>query len=808
MRKTAKYNRIMKIAALGLASVLAFTALPMRTFAEGESEQPAQPITIEEAITITNELSADDGSIANAVADINTAEQEVKEVQDALKEDDSVTADSTLDNDRLDNVQENLEEAKTEAGNAGAALQNDKVDEKLANATKAQDNANQLLTEYVANEQPVQKLDEALDKYDTADAGATGDANNAISNAYIANTSGSEEEATNARDNAYVYLGEMEKKAAEATKELKNAQDEIDDINKQIEEAKKLYTESNNEFTAAKNALSNEKGTGAEDRAKKAEEAMERAQANMDALAERKTKLQEIADQSYAMMVYYYNMTKKVDKKDENGKVVLDENGKKVQEVLYTNTPVYYGEEAGDLKGTLNIEASAENETNKANIDNAAKNLQDNNIFLIGRNYTKLLIEYMVYNDKSVDPGTVEFQYGAEGVAGYGPRNEKMQEGEVYKKNGVDQTRLKKGTAQEVVWNKPANKPNDKKNPYTNEDGRSNFVLVTYMAKNEAGELEKVERRFNYVFKQESDVENGYALENGVVYLAEIGKDGTVTKCDTQLDNYQYVLDALKAEEETYTNQLKEAQKAVDDALADVNRIRKQIDEIKKAKVDEGALTELNQMLKEALGRYEETKKKKDILDEKVEEARKAVAGIDLSRFNENDITDDDDDDSGEDDDVTGDDGTTEPGGTPAGGQPAANQGGAQPQVLGANRPNGGQGTNNAEAANNKKAGVLGANRDLPETAAATDDEQLEADLQKKIEEVKNNSVDKELVTIAEDEVAKAKTFDTDGTHPNWWWLLLFLIVLIGLILKKKYDDHRRKVKAGSQTTVNQSNRK
>ncbi|MCR5092629.1 MAG: hypothetical protein K6B72_01445 [Lachnospiraceae bacterium] len=108
-------------------------------------------------------------------------------------------------------------------------------------------------------------------------------------------------------------------------------------------------------------------------------------------------------------------------------------------------------------------------------------------------------------------------------------------------------------------------------------------------------------------------------------------------------------------------------------------------------------------------------------------------------------------------------------------------------QVLGVNRT--------AAQDSSKKAAVLGVKREAGSEEIADSAEEIDETLLAEAEEITNETAETELVTIAEEEVALAKTFEQSGAQMNWWWLLLLLIV-IALIVKKAYDDHRKKIEA------------
>ena len=237
----------------------------------------------------------------------------------------------------------------------------------------------------------------------------------------------------------------------------------------------------------------------------------------------------------------------------------------------------------------------------------------------LGRNLMEKLVKFMI-----LENGGSEIDF-----ASTGKDRKDTAEGEIFTNNkGQDQTKLV--TAPQQLWDN-----------VSGESGRNNHVTVTYKDK----DGNTVTEYYNYIFKAEQYNDNA-DLTTGPVYLAMVKYNEDTKKWEAAQVNDENNYDDYKKLTETLDaiNNLKDysdAKEAVGKAKDEVEKLQAELEKLKISKVDETTINEIKEKLEQAqkdLATATETKEK---LEEKVEEARKAVAGINLSRFN---IRDNDDD--------------------------------------------------------------------------------------------------------------------------------------------------------------------
>nr|MCR5673639.1 hypothetical protein [Lachnospiraceae bacterium] len=172
------------------------------------------------------------------------------------------------------------------------------------------------------------------------------------------------------------------------------------------------------------------------------------------------------------------------------------------------------------------------------------------------------------------------------------------------------------------------------------------------------------------------------------------------------------------------------------------------------------------------------------VLEEKVEEARKAVESIDLSRFNRLDNTG-----SGEEEPAAtpatspADILITTPGVIPAAPIVTPFVPGTSSEVASTSGVAGVRIGNIAAGAFEDGTGVeedfvIAPNTDIIEDILGTDEDQT----------------GRKLVMIEDNVVPLAAMPTEEGVDMSWWWLLI--IFLLGATGKKMYDEHRKKVAA------------
>ncbi len=474
---------------------------------------------------------------------------------------------------------------------------NEKILDPLAEAKKlAKEAKTELETEYVEK-----------------DSETTGSAQDAIDNAKIANTSNSRTDAYAARDKAVSDLGDAEAERLETIAAY-------NDANAKIEKAQKIYDDikADQKNLEAKLGKMQQELKDAKTSSAAALEAMKGIQKNLwdldqeaAKIAEELIELQGISDQYFAMMVEYYN------------------KGLGEKNVVYDD-------------GNLDIQENANKITDKQ-IDQMAKN-PGNFTMELGRNLLKQLVTYMFKNDvrvngEYIDPDSIEF--GIEGS------KVTATEGIVVDTNKGQ--KVEAGTKEQFK----------KTNSNQSDEGRTNRFTVKY--KNKAGE--EIVKYYNYVFKS-SDEAKVNGLENGIIYLAlieqEQNEDGTTkwvanqVESDNNYDNYRKLqnrLAALQAQIEGNPDlrekvaQYEQAKRAVDAATAKVKELDDQVQKLQNKKNIGSELRSLRtkelEAAKKALAIATEQMEK---MEAKVEEARRAVTGINLDRFNV--VPTDDTDDS------------------------------------------------------------------------------------------------------------------------------------------------------------------
>ena len=163
-----------------------------------------------------------------------------------------------------------------------------------------------------------------------------------------------------------------------------------------------------------------------------------------------------------------------------------------------------------------------------------------------------------------------------------------------------------------------------------------NYVVVTYQKKNDPNVYTL---QYNYIIK-DGVKEGEKDIENGMFYLAQVVEENGKlvykrVEDENNLDNYSKLQEELN-KAIVANEQIKDyeaAKKAVDAAESQVKALQEQLDKAKTIAISDDVRKALKDAFDEAQEKLDEAKEKKDALEDLVEEARKAVAGIDLSRF-------------------------------------------------------------------------------------------------------------------------------------------------------------------------------
>ena len=506
---------------------------------------------------------------------IEITEEAIEEAQEATEE----VADQVIS----DNLEDGAEAVEVIETNVGIVLD--------ANTEIATDISN-LETVVSSVENEVNQTFETLDVITNKEQPINDNGDSAITNAKIANTTSSQQEAYQAKDNAVADLVKVEKDWVNVENAYNQASKDLIDLQNQYQnietEKAKIQEKIDNATTALTTAQTNSAAAVAA--LKAAQDRLKTLQDEQNVLSAQKDDLQAIQEQYYAMMVYYY------------------------RDLLGNN--VAYNQD-----GSLDLDENATRAD--ANRDNKAKN-PNKEVMKLNRNLMEKLIKFMVTNN-GADANSIEFALEGKDV-------KETADGDVFTNNkGQDQTKLTPTEKQR--WDN-----------VSGENGRNNHVTVKYVDKNG----QPVTEYYNYIFK-DSTYQDKTNLEAGPIYLALVKYNDTTKKWEAaavndnnNYDDYVKLTKTLQA-----INDLKdysEAKAAVDTAKAEVDKLDEELKKLQILQIDDERIAVLKSQIEEAQQTLEQLTETKDALEEKVIEARKAVAGIDLSRFNIR-VDDEDEDD-------------------------------------------------------------------------------------------------------------------------------------------------------------------
>ena len=598
-----KNKKVIKAITIGLAAMMGITSSPIEILAnDGQeninSENQNQENTQQES-TQNDSVSETAGSCADI---INENNNQISNITEAIN-DASTEVGKITDNNEILTIQSELQEGANDIAKVGGDLEI--AVEAFNQALTADLNVDKALDEKNENSSisNINTAKEQINNFNDANTTTTKDANDAIDQAKIANTSNSQTEAYAAKDEAVKELNNAEKglKAAETAYDL------ADDA---VKEAEKKYNTAVNEQEKAVKQLNEAKAklNSANANATAANEMLKAAQAKMDKLnnevtklAQSKEDLEALKDQYYKLMVHFYRDTK-------------------------INSAVY------DAEGKLDIAASAAKAEANGKFENTSAT---ENTMKIGRELMKDLVMYKLKANGAED---IKFAVQENGLT-----KKESADGElVTDTKGNDRVTIEE--TQNQYWDYPSG-----------DDGRHHNVKVTYTITLEDGTKKEITEYYNYIYKAKK-YNDDMDMTSGPVYLANIDpKEGTVER-DTDANNMD---DFIKLNDEInkaieaskVIDEYNNAKKAVDDAQALVDTLNKTIDTLSKKnlEIDATRIKDLKDKLDEAKELLKTATENKKTLEDKVEEARKAVAAIDLSRF----IMNDDDDDSDSDDGIT-----------------------------------------------------------------------------------------------------------------------------------------------------------
>ncbi|MBO4902341.1 MAG: hypothetical protein J5518_06065 [Lachnospiraceae bacterium] len=491
-------------------------------------------------------------------------------------------------------------------GQEADAGQEAETEKEIAGAVSDLEKAQEILDEVeepdtTELEKALDETDKELNKFKDKETETKEAAKTAKESAEAANSAGTKKEAVEEKERAGNALAVAETHLMEATDAYDEARKNANAAEEAYEQALIEHEKAQQKIEEAKKALESAKtnSTAALEALKKAQENAAKAEERVRKLRDNKEDLENIKDQYYASMVYYYrNLLGRAAEYQEDGTLDLEANAVKVQE------------------------------TGKA--EKEALNPDKNNMQL-NRYLAKLLIDYMISNDENVDPETANLQIG---VKEAGLEAQRASEGTVFTNaEGVDQT-VVTGRKKDIDGNYVyAGEQTDiyMERSKQQDNGRTNKIKVTYTDKDGVEHVEY----YNYIYKTKK-YEDGLDIENGPIYLAlvryneESGKwEASEVDDENNFDDYSELTKALQAIEDL--EKYEQARMAVDDAVEKVAQLEEMIANL--SLESPSNLNVLEEALAEAREELDEAYEKKRELEDVVEEARKAVAGIDLSRF-------------------------------------------------------------------------------------------------------------------------------------------------------------------------------
>lgn len=604
MKRTIKDKKVIQAITIGLAAMIAATSVPTPVYADDEIitqntennentnmqfEGDSISETAGDCADIVNE---NNNQIDNAVEVINDASDAVGEIITSATE-----QEIAIPAEILENIQTELQQSANELTQAGSDL---KIAVQSFNETLVSDlNTEKIITNA---ESDFTKAQNAVSDFNSENKETTNNANEVITQAGVANTSGSKDEAYAAKDNAVKGLVETEKKLAIAEDAYKIAKDATDAADQKYQDALKEQQKTKEKLADAKNKLkdASENATAANERLKAIQSQMDQIDKEVITLAQSKNDLKALEEQYHKLLVHYY-------RDPAINSAVYDENGK------------------------LLPKDSANKAVTDGKVDNHPS-LSENTL-KIGRELMKDLVMYKLKANGAED---IQFAVQEKGLT------KKQSADGVLTTDDKGNEKVNIGETQDQYWAYPSG-----------DDGRHHRVKVTYTITTEEGKKEVTEY-YNYIIKAGKYNDNADMI-NGPVYLAQINNETGEVIRDTDknnMDNYiklgeelNKAIDAAKLIDE-YNN----AKQAVDNAQTLVDSLNTTIKTLseKDLKVNEQKVKDLKEKLDNAKEILKLATKDKETLEDKVEEARKAVAAIDLSRFIMND-----DDDSDSDDDIT-----------------------------------------------------------------------------------------------------------------------------------------------------------
>lgn len=803
MRRNIKNDKVIKAITIGLATMIAATSAPLDVLADEVSENttvnnpqqdeqsqteeqisdavktiegtPANETTGAPAEAGALELIADADKMVDAYADsFGFTDSEVNAViQQDLTDAANYIADKEgtgvkINGEASNGAEKDLKDAKTlvaegydEVDNANDAMENI-----VTSSNQVFDTANEINKDDDYNGK--NDLVETVQNYADS-ANAASDYNAAV---------GFQGQAQQTYNNAATALEQAQSKYEAALAAKKAADEKFEAANDKIEHAQINSAEAYRKLVNAKSELANLQ-----------EEAKEKQK-----------ELEAIQKQYYALQVQYYR------KAGINGNTTIEIENKNGEKEKEKEKVKVFGED-----GKLNTDYAAQWIVEKNKVEANAEPGEE--AWKIGRYLLKELVEA-----KLKEEGAENIVFGAKFD---GSSRQDAWEVDVYaneNENGAHQVIKKDANNQWVISEVGEKLDVYKATTVTKDRGRTNRFAVTYTKNGKP-----VTEYYNYVFKNPNPEYDKADLnmEEGPIYLAQIKPllDEQGNQSKDEKGNLLWETERVEGAYDNYkelvniVNQYGEAQQAVKDATDKVEKLQGQISEIQRigkiffdgkwispeklveGDVDLGLLSEYAEdpYIKLVLD-LKIAEKELSTAQENVEEAKRILDSIDLSRFN---VRNDDPtgDGTGAGDTVVdgGDVSVVIPGGytLPAGmldafGGTGTTGGGTTSGVLGV-RTDGGTEADEGGAADSRTNVAPRADFSTVNKVLGSRQNKDNSQIVKKI---KDNEIPLAEIPNMDDEVTM-----------NWMWLLI--IFLLGATGKKMYDEYKKKKEAEEAAKIN-----
>ena len=786
MRRNIKNDKVIKAITIGLATMIAATSAPLDVLADEVNENTTENNPQQDEQSQTEEQISDaveiiEGTPANETTGAPAEAGALELIENADNKVDAY-ADSFGLTDST--VNEGIQQDLTDAANYIADKEGTgvKIDGEASNgADKDLKDAQKLVKE------GYDEVDNANDEMENVITGSnqvfdTADEINKVDNNgknVLVETVQSYADSANAASDYNTAVGFQ----GQAQQTYNNAATALEQAKSRYEVALAAKKAADEKFEAANDKIEHAQINSAEAYRKLVNAKSELANLQEEA-KEKQKELEAIQKQYYALQVQYYR------KAGINGNTTIEienKNGEKEKVKVF-------GED-----GKLNTDYAAQWIVEKNKVEANAEPGEE--AWKIGRYLLKEIVE-----SKLKGEGATDIKFGAEINKKDFVRQDAW-EVDVYaneNENGAHQVIKKDANNQWVISEVGEKLDVYKATTPLKDRGRTNRFAVTYKKGNES-----ITEYYNYVFKSDPDG-TPFDMEEGPIYLAQIkqNEDGSwyTERVAGANDNYKELVNAI--------NLYSEAEKAVSAAKDKVSKLQDQISEIQRVgkicfdgewvsvedflegDYDAGMLMELggSDPYIKLIADLKIAEQELGTAQENVDEAKRVLDSIDLSRFN---VRNDDPtgDGTGAGDTVVdgGDVSVVIPGGytLPAGmldafGGTGTTGGGTTSGVLGV-RTGGGTEADEGGAADSRTNVAPRADFGTVNKVLGSRQNKDNSQIVKKI---KDNEIPLAEIPNMDDEVTM-----------NWMWLLI--IFLLGATGKKMYDEYKKKKEAEEAAKIN-----